>query len=487
MNPAKKIAAGIAVVAVATAAGLPAITGHMLENSIKEQLPGTAEQYHYSVSSVSVNRSYTETTVEITLEGYDLRQLSRESLEITGTLQHANIFSLPNIAHGDFDYTYSIYQEGVRTELPGTVKGAIDWQGNIQAELVAEGVELPVDTVTSTTMTIQPVTASMTVTGNYGEREVKMALDTLSWSIQEYGEELGAISLAPSQLGYSSKTSQWHLDVPLASLNQLEDDGVAPLTVENIKINGHQSSENDLIHSSIHMETGAVIIPELEHLNGGKLIEGFAMKSSIDNVSQSAIQHLSRLFQALNVPGHYEEIEELSNNFLVELTRHNPRFALEDLSIKTANGDISLAFHIESDEKVSTLMTELAEFGYLAPGEEDEFMLRLAEGLSSSAKITLSDEMLDWACDQVGEQVAFEQGGSQVEARLFGGMCKTLTKSGDFMRFACREASTPSYQYQCTRTVEQAKKLWQSDRSLELTLEEGQLMLNGSDLELPIM
>ena len=102
MNPAKKIAAGAAVVVVAAATGLPAITGYMLENSIKEQLEGTAEQYNYSVSSVSVKRSFAETVIDIALEGDNLRQLSQESLHIKGALKHTNIFSLPTIAKGKF-------------------------------------------------------------------------------------------------------------------------------------------------------------------------------------------------------------------------------------------------------------------------------------------------------------------------------------------------------------------------------------------------
>ena len=486
MNSAKKIAAGAAVVVAAAATGLPAITGYMLENSIKEQLAGTAGQYNYSVSSVSVSRSFAETTVDIALKGDNLRQLSRESLQITGTLQHSGIFSLPTFAEGDFDYTYFIFQEGVRIALPGTVKGSVNWQGDMQAVLTAEGVELPLDAHASATIVIHPITAAMTVTGDYGERKVQLDLDALSWDIREQDEPLGVISLAPSKLTYSNKTRNWSLEIPSALLNASEENEL-PLSIANIKLNGHQYSEDGLIQSNIHLETGAFVIPELAHLNDGKLIEGFTLTSSVENISQSSIQHLATLFQELNLPDNDELIVELAKNFLEELTRNNPRFALEDISIKTVNGDISLAFHVESGKKISALIAELAELEHLTHEQEDEFLFRLTEGLNSSARITLSDEMLDWGCDRMGEQVTFDQGGSQMQARLVGGMCKTLAKSGDFLNLACLQAPNPIYQYQCSSTVDQAKKIWVSDRSLKLTLEDGKLMFNGAVIELPVM
>ena len=262
---------------------------------------------------------------------------------------------------------------------------------------------------------------------------------------------------------------------------------LAPISVEDIKLVGHQYSEDGLIQSNINLETGALPIPELAHLNDGKLIEGMTLTSSIENVSQSSIKYLTELFQELNLSDNDELIVELAKNFLVELTRNNPRFALDDMTIKTANGDISLGFHVASGEKISALITELAELEYLSHEKEDEFIFRLAEGLNSSAKITLSDEMLDWSCDRMGEQVAFDQGGSQLQARMVGSMCKTLAKSGDFLNLACLQTPNPIYQYQCSNTVDQAKKVWMSDRSLELTLEEGKLTFNGAVLELPVL
>lgn len=487
MNPAKKIAAGAAFVAVAAATGLPAITGYMLENSIKEQLAGTAEQYNYSVSSVSVNRSFAKTTVDIALEGDNLRQLSRESLNITGTLKHTNIFSLPTVAKGDFDYTYHIYQEGIRLALPGTVRGSINWQGDMQAELTADSMELPLDATASATMTIHPITATMAVTGNYGERKVQLDLDTLSWDIIEDDELLGAISLAPSRLAYSNKTRDWTLEIPSLSLNVPDEDEATPLSIANIKMVGHQYSEEGLIQSNIHLETGAFHIPELAHLNDGRLVDGITLTSSIENVSQSSIKHLTELFQELNLTDNDELVVSLAKDFLVELTQHNPRFALDDITIKTVNGDISLAFHVASGEMIRSLIEDLVELESMTLEQQDGFMYLLASGLDSSARITLSDDILEWGCDRMGEQVAFNRGGSPLQGQLVGGMCKTLAKSGDFLDLACLQAPNPVYQHQCSNAVDQAKKVWVSDRSLELTLEEGKLMFNGAVLELPVM
>lgn len=487
MNPAKKIAAGVAVAVVAAATALPYITGYMLENSIKEQLNGTAEQYNYSVSSVSINRSFTETTIDIALEGDNLRQLSGESLLLKGTLQHSGIFSLPDIARGDFHYTWYIFQEGVRLALPGTVKGSVNWHGDIRAELTAEGMELPLDASARATMSIQPVTASMTVTGKYGERKVQLEPDTLSWDIKEQGKQLGTITLAPSKLTYCNETRNWSMDIPSTSLNIYDEKDSAFLTIEDIELSGHQYSEDGLIRSNISLETGAFQIPELAHLNDGQLIEGISLSSSIENISQSAIKSLTKMYQELNLPDNDERIEELAQDFLVKLTQNNPRFALDDFTIKTANGSVGLAFNIESGEQINKLVTDLAELEYMTEEQENVFLLLLAEGLTSSAKITLSDKMLDWTCDRVGEQVAFEQGSSPMQARLVGGMCKTLAKNGDFLNLACLQTQNPIYQYQCTNTVEQAKKVWISDRSLEFRLEGGKLMINDAILELPVL
>ena len=128
----------------------------------------------------------------------------------------------------NFDYTYHIYQEGIRIALPGTVKGSINWQGEMQAELAAEGMELPLDALASATMAIHPVTANMSVTGNYGERKVELGLDQLDWDILEEGEVVGAISLAPSKLAYSNKTRNWKLEIPSVSLNTPNEDEAGP-------------------------------------------------------------------------------------------------------------------------------------------------------------------------------------------------------------------------------------------------------------------
>lgn len=484
MNPAQKIAAGAAVVAVAS--GLPAITGYMLEKSINDQLEGTAGKYNYSVSSVSIDRSFKETNVDIILEGKNMRQLSKESLHISGTLKHGNIFNLPTATTADLDFTYYLYQEGIRLGLPGTAQGQISWNGNMDASLNTEALELPLDPAGITTMVLKPASADLMVRGGYDERKVKVNFDNLSWDINENNELMGIVSLASPRLNYFTETNQWNMSIPSLSIGLDDGNEIVPLTLAEIEVSGEQQSDNGLIQSTVSVDTGALTLPSMTRLQAENVVAGFTITSSVENVSETSISHLADLLQGINLPDNEEAITHSTKNFLLELTKNNPKVALDEFTLKTTSGNLSFSFDMEASEKISLLVEELVAMETVTPGQEDIFLMRMIEGLNTSARVTLSDDLLDWGCDRMGEQMAFEKGASPLQAQMVGSMCKTLAKSGDFLNVACMQAQNPIYQYQCVTAMNQAKTVWVEERSLELALKEGRLMLNGAALELPV-
>lgn len=486
MNPAKKISAGAVAVVLAASAGLPGITGSMLESRLNDQLENTAAKYNYSVASVSLDRGFYESSIEIELEGINLRELSRESLTINGMLSHNSLFGLPDLVTGDLDFTYSLYQEGIRLNLPGSIEGSISLNGNIAAVIATESMELPLDSAAQATMKLNPASAELTVSGQNDQQVVQIDLNSLSWDIFEHNQFVGAMSLAPSHIHFLPAVQQWSMTIPALTMvsEHFEDDQA--VTLENINASGVQSSQNDLFSSRVELSTAGLTIPALSGSGTETIFEGMRMTSSMENISHLAISKLADVLQQAQLVNNEDAVFDSAKEFVLEVSQYSPKMALEDLTLKTANGELSFSFEIEGTEKAATVAQKLLESEEMTQEQEFATGIELLESINSATRITLSDELIDWGCEQVGQQMAFESGASPVQARLAGNMCKTVAKTGDFLSLACFEIEDPMQQYQCLSAVDQAKSVWVKNRTLELAFKDGKLQLNGATIELPV-
>ena len=65
-------------------------------------------------------------------------------------------------------------------------------------------------------------------------------------------------------------------------------------------------------------------------------------------------------------------------------------------------------------------------------------------------------------------------------------MCNAMASSGDFLMLPCMDIADPDAQAQCLKAMEQAKTVWSESKALNLALKEGELLLNGAPIVLPV-
>ncbi|OED46756.1 hypothetical protein ACH42_03450 [Endozoicomonas sp. (ex Bugula neritina AB1)] len=483
MSHAKKLMAGVVAVAVTAGAVLPGITGYILENNIQERLELSADKFNFSVSSVEINRSFNETVVDILLEGEGVRRLSHESLELSGSIQHNTIFSLPDLLLAELDFTYYTYQQGIQLGLPGSVLGTVSWNGSVKADIDTESLELPLDPMGTSTLLVAPTSGLLKVDGR--SKGIALELNQLHWTVRDTNALVMSVSMEPSQVTISPSGDVWSMNIPSVSMSTTEGTKSSDLTLEEISVEGEQTSDQQMISSNVAISAGQLTVPALEPIKADKVIEGFTLSSSVENVTESSITQLASLMKEVDLLDNQEAVKKAAREFLVELSKGNPRFALDDFTLRTTNGDLGISFDAEGTDQSQSVLNTIINSQPLTPEQEDALSYQFMIGMNSSAKIVLSDDLVDWSCKRIGEQVAVEQGATAAEGELMGGMCKTMADSGDFLGVPCMEMTDSQQQTQCMETMNQVKVVWAESKTLEVVLKDGELTLNGTPLELP--
>lgn len=484
MSHAKKLVAGVAVIAVAAGAALPGMTGYILENTIQDKVEAAAEKYDFSVSSVELNRGFSETTIAVTLEGEGVRKLSRESLELSGSIQHNALFELPELMTTDLNFTYYTYQQGIQLGLPGTVQGAVSWDGAMVATINTKSLEVPLDPMGAATLLLQP--ASGTLKAGRTDQNVDLSLKPLNWTLFDNGEQQMSVAVEPSEISISPSGEAWTMQIPAVSLNTTEIEDHVDLTLEDLRFEGEQTTVDQQLSSSLTMSAGQLTIPALEPLHVDKVIEGFTLSSSAENINESAIPKLAVLMKEGTQMGNEEAVEQAAEAFLMDLMAGNPGFALDEFTLNTANGDLAIAFAMAGTDRSRDTLNTILDAQGLTPAQSDKLAYEFMMGMDSSARIALSDELVDWSCQRIGEQAAVEQGATAAEGEFIAGMCKTMADSGEFLSVPCMEIANPQWQGQCMDTMRQVKVVWAESKTLEVAVKDGQLLLNGVEVELPV-
>ncbi len=483
MSKVKKLIAGSVVAIGAFGAAFPAITGVMLENSINERLEEVAEKYSFSVSSVEMARGFDATTVDIVFEGSGLKKIARESLIVTGVIKHSTIFNLPEIYTSDLDFTYSSVHHGVKIDLPGTIRGALNWDGSALADFSTDAFELPVDSAARATLLQAPVAGKLVVDVSQG---VVLDTEQLRWNISGQTQPVINATLDNVQVRVSPNAEHWAVSVPALSMTLKAPGYQQRLSIEDIAINGEEKVENNLLNTRVDFSAGQFSIPALANIKADKVIEGFSSSSSVENLSLEAITELISLIRAAELPDNTEATDSAAKKFMMELSKTNPRFALEDFTLKTSHGDISLSSEVAGTDRSRQLLKQLTESDGLSVEVMGKRSTEFLMALNSSLKVSLSDELLDWSCKRIGEQVVRERGGKAAEGKMIGSMCSSMAKSGEFLSMSCMTMQNTKKQAQCIDTMNQVKNSWVESNTLEVALKDGQLLLNNVVLDMPL-
>ena len=496
MSKIKKIAAGTAITAVCAAVlGMPGLTGYILEHKIQNQLATTAEKYSFSVASVEVDRQFSDSTVNIVLKGKGLRALSQESVELTGTFKHSGLFDLPALVTGDLNFNYSINSSGLKIEIPGTAKGSLSWNGLINAEMQTADIDIPLDHSNAITAHVTPISWVIATDAATTERKLSVDLSEHNWIFKDQSAVI-SYNVAPSNIMISDSGDAWSMTVPQATLSTLpygSENRTVLFSLTDIGMSSEINSTDGLMNGRSTLQTGPLVMPPLANINAANIITGINMTSSFGNLDESAIasiigfvQQLSQLDQqTLAQPTSRKAIETAMIQAFQELSRENPHLAIDEFAIKTANGDISFSFDLKSNEQLTALLGQLLEMSEPDPTSQQKMNQQMMTAFSSSASLKLTDDLIDWSCQRIGENIAKKQGASPAEGQAMSTMCKSMADSGDFLVMPCMDIANAQQQSQCTTAMEEARRVWSESKELNLALDKGQLTLNGAPITLP--
>ena len=160
--------------------------------------------------------------------------------------------------------------------------------------------------------------------------------------------------------------------------------------------------------------------------------------------------------------------------------------ALDNFTLKTTNGDLSVSFGLESTDKLSEALEPLVTATTLTPDQKQQLGQQLMASISSSASVRLTDDIIEWGCQQLGSSMAKEQGATPSEGEMMGNICRSLADSGDFLVMPCMDITNPQQQQQCVASMEEARAVWTEKKELNLAIKEGQFYLNGAAITFPV-
>ena len=473
----KKWITGIAGLTGIAVLGMPVVNGFILEGRLANDLVSLAEQNDYVVEHLSIDRSYGQTELALTLQGAGLRKINGQSIELSGILNHGSIFSAPGRISGDLDINYYAYEQGVRFVMPGTLSGSLSLSGTVNASLTTEGIELPLDPGAVMTVRVDPVAGKLKA-GRSGVVAVDM--EPLTWTVHENNKPMFRMAMNSPRVELSTREQSWSMTAPEVSysLPSVSDDVL--MVIDNFLAEGQQTTVDQQVSSRIDLTTGPVTMPLLTEQGLDNLVEAVAVRSSVENLDRTLMERIPELLGR----GDAEQVMSVedASQWLIDLVASQPRLAIEELSVQTSKGRFALAFDLSGTEKTSDFIQELLANPPQNQMEESLMTYAAMQSLAVSASVNLSDELLDWGCEYVPQQIVQEQGGQPAEAVMYSAMCQAMVTSGDFLSVSCLQFEDARQQMQCLNNMKQAKTVWQDSKTLKMALEDGVLMLNGAEL-----
>ena len=135
----------------------------------------------------------------------------------------------------------------------------------------------------------------------------------------------------------------------------------------------------------------------------------------------------------------------------LELLDYQPAYHLEDLTLNTGNGTVSVNFSVKALEEAGSVLEGVVRSGQGGSMEGVMAALGVFEG---SAGIQVDDDIIAWQCLQ---QL---QSGNKAEAE----MCATLVRSGEFL------GKCPFGGVQCSEDLEQIRAPWREEGRFDVVL-----------------
>ena len=309
---------------------------------------------------------------------------------------------------------------------------------------------------------------------------IAVEMEPLSWTVHENSEPLIRMAMNSPRIELSPQEQSWSMVASEVSysLPSISDDVL--MVVDNFVAEGEQKTEDQQLSSRLSLTTGAVTMPLLAEQGLDNLVEAVTISSRVENLDRNLLERIPELL------GRGDAEQSMSvddaSQWLIDLMVTQPRVAVEELSVQTSKGRIALAFDLAGTEKTTEFVQQLIANPPQTQVEESLMTYAAMQSLAMSASVNLSDDLLEWGCEYVPQQMVQEQGGQPAEAVLYSAMCQTMVNSGDFLTASCLQFQDSAQQMQCLNNMQQAKTEWQESKTLKMALEDGVLSLNGAEL-----
>ncbi len=457
-----KLGVACVVAGVSIVAALPGISGVVAGHAMESELSPLAESLGYSIQEMSFDRDFSSTQVHILLQGEGLKSLNNESIELTGVLSHGGITDFPVMVAGDLDLSQAQGSGEDRIAVTGTVYPQITWSGGESAQFDVNPVVIPLDPETGSVMALDGYSGSFD-SGNSQPGEVDIKLSGISLQVAEGGYEVASIQLSPSLATFTPQNRNWELQAEDMTLS-IPEFG-KDITVENLELGGNEVTADGLVSSKGFFKTGQMsFAPE-----GDVLLKSVKAEGTIENVSVAALGNLTELVND------NEEIDSKTvESTLLQALESLPRYALDHLSVDTGNGAVEISFDMAATESTAATVKSLLANPPQNEVQEYLAMQNLVNNIRSSARIQVSEELIGWGCELTSSQDIADP----VQARAVAAACKGLVEGGHFLNMVCTQGD-----WSCVQKMEQVRVVWEKERALELSLDEGRVLLNKVEFE----
>ena len=472
MNTSIKIALAATVsIALIPFIALQPISGYLLQNQIQQRVQQLATTHEFAISHLQTTPSFNSTTVDIKLTGVGMRALSKESITISGTIHHKSILKLPVLYKTDLQTNYHIESNGGSVNYPATLQGNIDWHGNTHQTIQIKGSLM--ELASSTELDIADVNGTVYLNLFQKNQGIIMDFNPHKATVKESGTDLLTITTAPSSL-FLSDNGDSHYQTSSVTFQMVN----LPhsLTVDNLMINNRYRHNGQLLSASTRIKTDHWHMPFLKEMQIDETLKGVVLSSSINNISMNALTQLANIATLPDAPA------AMLAQFLTELSATTPQIALDEFSLKTSIGDITMSASLAAVQPAFAKL--LQQVMTNNPDKLSNMVSEdtLLQAMDTSISFTVSDNLITWGCEQFTNMSTAEADVSAAEAQLMMSMCSGLMQSGNFINLACTEMPDAIVQAQCLSAAEKVKQQWGMDRTLTLTLNKGQLLLNGVSL-----
>ena len=475
----------IAGVAGATTLLLPAISGKIINDQLSRQIQTIAETNHYTVTQLELNKGYTQTHLTARLEGTGLRELNGESITLEGVVHHGTLLSLPTMASASLDMHYAMDQVGMELGVPGKIELSQGWGGHTKVTVEASEYSIPLDPESDLQLQLDGTRATYDSSTQQGT-DITLNLTPADWKIVESGEVAGAISFSDGVLTLQNGFNQWHMTMPEVTLSGVTPIGLQTLLkLTDLNISSNEQLEEDLLSSTVQVKTGEVLIPMVPIPGGQNFIQNLDIQISAENLSVSAMKKLISIGQSMDSVEAETGREELLD-VAVEFTRHLPRFAIDNIDLKTVHGDVSLGFSLQGNQHSGKLLTQYLNNPPVTEADSQAMSKQALNAINSTVSFSATDSMISWGCEHFGSASAMADGNPPSHAKRMTALCQDMAISGDFLLMACDTEVDIARKQLCLKAMEDVRKPWVEERKLMFRLEEGIFSINDVPVELPV-